>query len=57
MIDADNTDDLALLANTPGHSEYLVRGIGPNINANKTKYICFKQKGAISILNGKPLKF
>ena len=26
------------------------------VNANKTEYVCFKQKGAVSTLSGKPLK-
>ena len=31
-------------------------GIGLHVNANKTECMCFKQKGAISIVSGKPLK-
>ena len=30
--------------------------IGLYMNANKTEYMCFRQKGAISILRAKPLK-
>ena len=62
-MDADYTDDLALLANTPAQAKSLlnsleqaVRGIGLYINSNKTLYMCFKQDGAISRKNGKPLK-
>ena len=33
------------------------RDIGLQVDANKTEYICFKQEGTISALNGGPLKF
>ena len=49
MTDADYADDQALLANTPSQAESLLynlewvaRGIGPYMNANKTEYMCFK---------------
>ena len=55
MTDADNADDLVLHENTPVQAEYLLQsleqaaeGIGSTLNANKTKYICVKQKGTIS---------
>ena len=44
MTDADYADDLVLLENKPGQ----VEGIGLYVNANKTEYMCFKQKGAIT---------
>ena len=63
MTDADYTDDLALLANASTKAESLlhsleqaVGGIGVYINANKTEYMRFKQKRAISILRVKPLR-
>ena len=63
MTNAHYTDDLVLLANTPTEAESLLRsikqaegGIGLSVTANKTEYIFFKQKGAISTLRGKPLK-
>ena len=49
----DYTDDLVLFTNTPTQVEYQLQaagGIGFYVNANKTEYICFKQKGAISTL-------
>ena len=57
----DYTDDLALLTNTPTLAEFLLCSleqevIGLYVNANKTKFKCFKQKGAISTLSDKPLK-
>ena len=52
-----------LLANAPAqaesllHSPELVAGdISLCMNANKTEYMCFKQKGTISTSSGKPLK-
>ena len=61
MMDADYTDDLALLANTAAQAEFQLRsleqgGIGLHVKTNEIGYICFKQKGDISILNGKPHK-
>ena len=54
MRDADYADDLVLLTNTPAQAESLLhnlvqaaKGLGLYVNANKTKYICFKQKGDI----------
>ena len=63
ITDADYADDLALLANTPAQAESLLhsleqsaRGIGLHVNSDKTQFMCFNQGGAISSLNGKPLK-
>ena len=59
MNNADYTDDLMLLPNAPAQAEFLeqaVGGIGLHVNANKTEYICFKPKGAISTFSGKALK-
>ena len=63
MTDAVNTDNLALLVNTPAEAESQLRNlehaagfIGFTGNANKTEYMYFKQKGAISTENGKPRK-
>ena len=53
MRDADYADDLALLTNILAQAESLLHGLYMNIS--KTEYICFKQRGAISLLSGKPL--
>ena len=57
MTAADYADDLVLLANTPDQTKSLLHslkqaagGIGLNLNANKTEFMCFKQEGAISTL-------
>ena len=60
ITDVDYADDRALLANTPTepllHSlEQAAGGIG-YVNADKTEYMCFNQKGDISTLNGGFLK-
>ena len=54
---------MALLANTRAQVESLllrleraVAGIGLHVNADKTEYICFNQRGDISIVNGSSLK-
>ena len=61
ITDADYADDLALLANT--HTETLLHsleraaaGISLQVNADKTEYMCFNQRGDISTLNGSSLK-
>ena len=36
--------------------EQVVEDIGLSVNMNKTEYMCLKQEGGISILNGKLLK-
>ena len=60
---ADYTDDIALLANTHDQAESLLQGperaaagIGLNVNAHKTEYICFNQRSDISSLNCSSLK-
>ena len=62
-MDADFTDGLMLLTNTPVQAEYLLhslelvaRDIILYINSDKTELMCFKQDNASSTLNHKPLK-
>ena len=63
ITDADHADDIALLANTPNQAETLLHslewaaaGIGLHVNAHKTEFMCFNQKGDISTLDGTSLK-
>ena len=63
ITDADYADDIALLANTPAHAETLLHslewvaaGIGLHVNADKTGYMCFNQRGNISTPNWGALK-
>ena len=63
ITDADYADDIAILANTPNQAETLLHslertaaGIGLHVNAHKTEYMCFKQTGDISTLDGTSLK-
>ena len=63
ITDADYTDDIAILANTPKQAEtqlhsleQAVAGIGLHANAHKTEYICVNQTGDISTLDGSSLK-
>ena len=63
ITDADYTDDLMLLGNTPAQAETLLysreraaAGIGLHVNAHKMEYMCFNQTGDISTLNGRTLK-
>ena len=63
ITDANYTDDIALLANTPTQAESLLHcleqaatGIGLYVNAHKTEYMCFTQRGDISAQKGRPLK-
>ena len=63
ITDADDADDIALLANAPAQAETLQNslervavGIGLQVNAHKTEYMCFNQTGNISTLNGSSLK-
>ena len=51
------------LANTPTQAktllyslEWAASGIGLHVNADKTEYMCFNQRGDISTLKGGPLK-
>ena len=61
MTDADYADDLALLANTQPQAESQLEQAAGGIvlygDANKTEFMCFKQKGTISTLPARPLKF
>ena len=63
ITDADYTDDLAILANTPNQAETLlhrleqaVAGISLHVNAHKTEYMCFNQTGEICTLDGSSLE-
>ena len=63
ITDADYTDDIALLANTPAQAESLLHslervagGVGLHVNADKTKFMCFNQRGDISALHSRSLK-
>ena len=63
ITDADYADDTALLVNTPNQAETLLHslerataGIGLHVNAHKTEFMCFNQKGDISTLDGTSLK-
>ena len=63
ITDADYADDIALLANTPNQVETLLHslkraaaGIDLHVNAHKTEYMCYNQKGDISTLDGTSLK-
>ena len=63
ITDADYAADIALLANTPAQAETLLHslerataGIGLHVNAHKTEYMCFNQRGDISALNCCALK-
>ena len=63
ITDADYTDDIVLLAYAPAQTETLqynleraAAGIGLHVNAHKTEYMCFNQRGDISTLIGSYLK-
>ena len=63
MTNTNYANDLALLTytSTQGESqlyslETAAGGIGLYLNANKTEYMHFNQKRAISTLSGNPLK-
>ena len=63
ITDADYTDDVELLANTPAQAESLLHSleraagaIDFHINADKTGYMGFNQRGDISTLKDGPLK-
>ena len=53
MTDVDYADDIAFLSNS---LERAAAGIGLHVNADKTEYMCFNQRGDISTLNGSSLK-
>ena len=63
IMDADYTDDIALLTNTPVQVKSLLHsperttgGIGFHIIADKIEYMCFNPRGNICLLNGGSLK-
>ena len=63
ITDSDYVDDIALLANSPARAEFLLHsleqtagGIGLQVNADKTEFISFNEKGDISTLKCCPLK-
>ena len=63
ITDVDYADDIALLANTPAQTETLLHsleraaaGIGLHVNADKTEFMCFNQRGDIFALKDGPLK-
>ena len=63
ITDADYSDDIAILANTPNQAETLLHsleraaaGIGLHVNAHKTEYMCYNQTGDITTLDGTPMK-
>ena len=63
ITDADYTDDIVLLANMQAQAESLLHSleraagvIGLHVNADKTEFMCFNQRGNISTLNGRSLK-
>ena len=59
IINMDYAEDIVLLANMPAQAkilEWTAGGIGLHVNADKTEYMCFNQRGNISTLKGGPLK-
>ena len=63
ITDADYADDIALLANTPSQAKTLLHSleraaadISLHVNADKTEYMCFNQRGDTSTLDGSSLK-
>ena len=63
IMDANYAHDIALIANSPIQAQSLQHslertagGIGFHVNADKTEYICFNQRGDISTLKGGFLK-
>ena len=63
ITDRDYADDTSLLANTLTQADSLLPslkraagGIGLHVNAEKTDYMCFYQRGDISPLNSGSLK-
>ena len=64
IIDMDYTEDIALLVNTPVQAKVLqyileqaAGGLSLHVNANKTEFMCFNQRGVISTINGRSLRF
>ena len=63
VTDADYVDDIAILANAPAQAKTLMHsleraaaGIGLHVDAHKTEYMCFNQRGDISTPGGSSLK-
>ena len=63
VSDANYADNIAFLANSPAlaesslySQERAAGGIGLYVNADKTVYMCFKQRDSISTLKVGPLK-
>ena len=63
IMDTEIMGDIALLANTPTQAESPLHSlekaahvIGLHVNADKTDYMCFNQKGDVSTLNVGSLK-
>ena len=63
ITDADYVDDIAIQTNTPNqdetplHSlERAAAGISLHVNAHKTEYMCYNQRGDISTQDGTSLK-
>ena len=63
ITDVDYAVDIAYMVNTPTQAESLLYslqraagGIGLDVNAKKTEYMCFNQTGDISTLKVGPLK-
>ena len=63
ITDIDYADNITILVNTPNQAETLLHsleraaaGIGLDVNAHKTEYLCFNQTGDISTLDGTSLK-
>ena len=63
IADTDYANDITILANTPNQAKTQLHGlkqgaggIGLHVNADKTEYICFNQRGDISTVNGSSLK-
>ena len=60
ITDADYADNIALLANITAQAKPLLhslkRAASLDMNAYKTEYMCFNQKGDMSTLNGASLK-
>ena len=63
VTDVDYANDIVLLEKALAEAETLLHslegsaaGIGLHVNAYKSEYICFNQRGNISTLNGSSLK-
>ena len=63
IMDPDYAAEIALLVNTTSQAEswlysleQAAKSIALHVNADKTEYMCFDQKGDISSLNGDFLK-